>query len=205
MTEPGAAVPLVAAIETIIAIVPDINPPLEALTRLGFSEVWRDGGGDEHVSCAVSLGDCDLELMAPRDSNGPSYFAGLLRDRPGLTMLSLGTPDIDATVSGFRDRGLRVQDPTFRQGARRKFRFVMAGRSVTPGIRAMITQYEDPSPRTRGSDPMKIKKLDHVPALVELVGKQEPALHLTKERVLQVPLDHRRMPKRPIVPVWRPL
>ena len=64
-------------------------------------------------------------------------------------MLALGTPDIDATVAGFRERGLQVQDPIFRQGARRKFRFVMAGRSITPGIRAMITQYETPSPRTK--------------------------------------------------------
>jgi catechol 2,3-dioxygenase-like lactoylglutathione lyase family enzyme len=128
---------------------------------LGFSEVWRNGGSDEHVTAAVSLGNADLELMAPRDPEGPSFLAQSLRAGGGLSLISFATPDLEETIAALREKGAQVPDPTFRKGATRDFKYVLVGPNVTPGIRGMITQYMAPSPR-KGSTHMKINKLDHV-------------------------------------------
>lgn len=154
--------PLVDNIEAVIAFVPDCGAAMDDFVHLGFAEVFRDGGGEEHVSGQVSLGTADLEFIAPRDPEGPSFFAQMLRDSPGYGMMSLATRDVDRAVAHIRAQGSPVTEPMFRQGARRDFRMAMTGRSVTPGSRCMISQYETPSPRTKGDSPLNIKKLDHV-------------------------------------------
>ena len=170
---------LVDGVEVVLAVVPNVDAAVDTFAGYGFPEVWRGGGGDEHISGAVSLGNADLELVTPRDPGSQSFFAGSLRRGGGLAMLALRTSDIGRAVAGLRAARAPVSEPIFRRGARRNFRFVVTGRSVTPPVACMICQYETPSPRTRSSQ-LKIKKLDHV---VIATADIEDALRLWERNV----------------------
>jgi methylmalonyl-CoA/ethylmalonyl-CoA epimerase len=172
--------PLVDNIGAVIAFVPDVDAAMDDFVRLGFSEVFRNGGGDEHVSGQVSLGSSDLEFIAPRDPNSSSFFAKMLRERPGYGMMSLSTPDVARAAAALRESGVPVAEPMFRKGARREFRMVLTGRGATPGATCMISQYLTPSTRTKGDTPLNIKKLDHV---IIATNDLENALELWKRNV----------------------
>ncbi|MEO8458632.1 MAG: VOC family protein [Chloroflexota bacterium] len=172
--------PLVDNIEAVVAFVPDVDVVMDDFVHYGFSEVFRNGGGDEHISAQLSLGTSDLEFIAPRDPDSNSFFAQILRERPGYGMMSLATPDVDHAVAQMREQGLGVADPMFRKGARRDFRMTLTGRSVTPGVRCMISQYQTPSPRLKGDTPLNIKKLDHV---IIATNDLEDALKLWERNV----------------------
>lgn len=100
-------------------------------------------GAEERVDGAaiVSLrfGDVDVELLEPRDPDGP-IARFLARRGPGIHHLCIRVPDLDAALARCRAAGYQLVDETPRPGAGgRRIAFVHP--KATAGILLELTEY----------------------------------------------------------------
>jgi methylmalonyl-CoA/ethylmalonyl-CoA epimerase len=87
---------------------------------------------------SLSLGDSEVELLAPTDPDGP-IGRFLARRGPGIHHICYRVPDLDAALSACRDAGYRLIDEVPRHGAGgRRIAFVHP--KATAGILLELTE-----------------------------------------------------------------
>ena len=105
---------------------------------LGLPEVPLDDA-DGATIAAVAAGDTLVELLEPRDSDGPiSRF--LEKRGPGLHHICFAVDDLDATLARCRSAGLRLIDETPRIGAEGK-RIAFIHPSATGGVLIELSEH----------------------------------------------------------------
>jgi methylmalonyl-CoA/ethylmalonyl-CoA epimerase len=99
-------------------------------------------GGEERADGAaiVSLrfGDVDVELLEPRDADGP-IARFLARRGPGIHHLCIRVPDLDAALARCRSAGSQLVDDTPRAGAGGR-RIAFGHPKATAGILLELTE-----------------------------------------------------------------
>jgi methylmalonyl-CoA/ethylmalonyl-CoA epimerase len=87
---------------------------------------------------SLSLGDSDVELLAPTDPDGP-IGKFLARRGPGIHHICYRVPDLDAALDACRNAGYRLIDDVPRRGAGgRRIAFVHP--KATAGILLELTE-----------------------------------------------------------------
>jgi methylmalonyl-CoA/ethylmalonyl-CoA epimerase len=87
---------------------------------------------------SLRFGDVDVELLEPRDPDGP-IARFLARRGPGIHHICIRVPDIDAALARCRAAGYRLVDDTPRRGAgERRVAFVHP--KATAGILLELTE-----------------------------------------------------------------
>jgi methylmalonyl-CoA/ethylmalonyl-CoA epimerase len=118
--------------------VPEIEPAL-AFYRdvLGLTPYARDVADGADIA-ALPFGDSEVELLAPRDPDGP--IARFLAKRgPGIHHICYRVPDLDAALAACRAAGYRLVDAEPRLGAGgRRIAFVHP--KATAGILLELTE-----------------------------------------------------------------
>jgi methylmalonyl-CoA/ethylmalonyl-CoA epimerase len=93
---------------------------------------------DGAVIRSLTLGDSDIELLAPTDPDGP-IAKFLARRGPGIHHICYRVSDLDAALRACRDAGYRLIDEVPRQGAGgRRIAFVHP--KATAGILLELTE-----------------------------------------------------------------
>lgn len=130
MTEPriahvGVAVP---DLETALAFYRDV---------LGL-EPGEPETADGATIVSLPFGDSDVELLTPRDADGP-IARFLARRGPGIHHICYRVPDLDAALAGCRAAGYQLIDEVPRTGAGgRRIAFVHP--KATGGILLELTE-----------------------------------------------------------------
>ena len=112
---------MLTRIDHVMICVPDLQPAIDAYTRIGFDV--RPGGvhPDAGTENAIAFFQDDyLELLAIRPGEEKRAGAALLdflARGPGLRYVALQSDDLAADVAAMRRRGVDVGDPS--EGARR--------------------------------------------------------------------------------------
>jgi len=87
---------------------------------------------------ALPFGDSEVELLAPRDADGP-IARFLARRGPGIHHVCYRVPNLDAALAACRDAGYRLIDEVPRTGAGgRRIAFVHP--KATAGILLELTE-----------------------------------------------------------------
>lgn len=86
----------------------------------------------------VHVGGVDVELLAPRDPQGP-ITAFLAKRGPGIHHICYRVPDLDAALAKCRAAGYRLIDETPRRGAGGK-RIAFLHPKATAGILLELTE-----------------------------------------------------------------
>ena len=96
------------------------------------------GTADGADILSVSLGDVDVELLAPVTTDGP-IAKFLARRGPGIHHVCLRVPDLDAALAACRRHGYRLVDEAPRPGAHgRRIAFVHP--RATGGVLLELTE-----------------------------------------------------------------
>jgi methylmalonyl-CoA/ethylmalonyl-CoA epimerase len=87
---------------------------------------------------SLPFGESEVELLAPRDADGP-IARFLARRGPGIHHICYRVPDLDAALAACRTAGYRLIDETPRTGAGgRRIAFVHP--KATAGILLELTE-----------------------------------------------------------------
>jgi methylmalonyl-CoA/ethylmalonyl-CoA epimerase len=118
--------------------VPDIGAALAFYRDVLGLEPHSPEIADGADIVALPFGDSEVELLAPRDADGP--IAKFLANRgPGIHHLCYRVPDLDAALEACRTAGYRLIDETPRIGAGgRRIAFVHP--KATAGILLELTE-----------------------------------------------------------------
>src|SRR3954463_2268385 len=93
---------------------------------------------DGAIIRSLSLGDSEVELLAPTDPDGP-IGKFLARRGPGIHHICYRVPDLDAALSACRDVGYRLIDEVPRHGAGGQ-RIAFVHPKATAGILLELTE-----------------------------------------------------------------
>jgi methylmalonyl-CoA/ethylmalonyl-CoA epimerase len=74
------------------------------------------GSADGAAIASLRFGDVDVELLEPRDPDGP-VAKFLARRGPGIHHVCIRVPDLDAALARCREAGYRLVDEAPRRGA----------------------------------------------------------------------------------------
>lgn len=118
--------------------VPDIDAALAFYRDVLGVEPHPPEVADGADIVSLPFGDSEVELLAPRDADGP--IARFLAKRgPGIHHLCYRVPDLDAALAACRSAGYRLIDETPRIGAGgRRIAFVHP--KTTAGILLELTE-----------------------------------------------------------------
>ncbi len=118
--------------------VPDIGAALAFYRDVLGLEPRPPEIADGATIVALSFGDSEVELLAPRDADGP-IARFLARRGPGIHHICYRVPDLDAALDACRAAGYRLIDETPRTGAGgRRIAFVHP--KATAGILLELTE-----------------------------------------------------------------
>jgi methylmalonyl-CoA/ethylmalonyl-CoA epimerase len=118
--------------------VPDIGAALAFYRDVLGVEPHPPETADGATIVSLSFGESEVELLAPRDADGP--IARFLAKRgPGIHHVCYRVADLDAALSACRTAGYRLIDETPRTGAGgRRIAFVHP--NATAGILLELTE-----------------------------------------------------------------
>jgi methylmalonyl-CoA/ethylmalonyl-CoA epimerase len=118
--------------------VPDIETALAFYRDVLGLEPHPPEVADGATIVALPFGESEVELLAPRDTDGP-IAKFLARRGPGIHHVCYRVPDLDAALDACRTAGYRLIDETPRTGAGgRRIAFVHP--KATAGILLELTQ-----------------------------------------------------------------
>ena len=118
--------------------VPDIETALAFYRDVLGLEPHPPEVADGATIVALPFGEAEVELLAPRDADGP-IARFLARRGPGIHHVCYRVPDLDAALAACRARGSRLIDETPRTGAGgRRIAFVHP--KATAGILLELTE-----------------------------------------------------------------
>jgi methylmalonyl-CoA/ethylmalonyl-CoA epimerase len=118
--------------------VPDIDTALAFYRDVLGLEPHGPETVDGATVVSLPFGECEVELLAPRDADGP-IARFLARRGPGIHHICYRVADLDAAVSACRAAGYRLIDETPRSGAGgRRIAFVHP--KATAGILLELTE-----------------------------------------------------------------
>ena len=118
--------------------VPDIGAALAFYRDVLGLDPHPPEVADGATIVALPFGDSMVELLAPRDANGP-IARFLARRGPGIHHICYRVPDLDAALAACRAAGYRLIDETPRTGAGgRRIAFVHP--KATAGILLELTE-----------------------------------------------------------------
>ena len=118
--------------------VPDIGAALAFYRDVLGLEPHPPETADGATIVALSFGESEVELLAPRDPDGP-IARFLARRGPGIHHVCYRVPDLDAALAACRTAGYRLIDETPRVGAGgRRIAFVHP--KATEGILLELTE-----------------------------------------------------------------
>lgn len=117
--------------------VPDIEAALAFYRDVLGLEPGEPEVADGATIVSLPFGDSDVELLAPRDADGP-VARFLARRGPGIHHICYRVPDLDAALAACRAAGYRLIDEVPRSGAGgRRIAFVHP--QATAGILLELT------------------------------------------------------------------
>jgi len=117
--------------------VPDLEPALAFYRDVLGLEPHAPEMVDGATIVALPFGDSEVELLAPRDPDGP-IGKFLARRGPGIHHICYRVPDLDAALEACRKAGYRLVDEVPRKGAGgRRIAFVHP--KATAGILLELT------------------------------------------------------------------
>ncbi|HEX2218919.1 MAG TPA: methylmalonyl-CoA epimerase [Gemmatimonadales bacterium] len=118
--------------------VPDIGEALAFYRDVLGLEPGRPEVADGATIVALAFGESEVELLAPRDADGP-IARFLARRGPGIHHICYRVPDLDVALDACRAAGYRLIDETPRTGAGgRRIAFVHP--KATAGILLELTE-----------------------------------------------------------------
>jgi methylmalonyl-CoA/ethylmalonyl-CoA epimerase len=118
--------------------VPDIETALAFYRDVLGLEPHPPEVADGATIVALPFGESEVELLAPRDADGP-IARFLARRGPGIHHVCYRVPDLDAALAACRAAGYRLIDETPRAGASgRRIAFVHP--KATAGILLELTE-----------------------------------------------------------------
>ncbi len=118
--------------------VPDIGAALAFYRDVLGLDPHPPEAADGATIVALPFGDSMVELLAPRDAEGP-IARFLARRGPGIHHICYRVPDLDAALAACRAAGYRLIDETPRTGAGgRRIAFVHP--KATAGILLELTE-----------------------------------------------------------------
>jgi methylmalonyl-CoA/ethylmalonyl-CoA epimerase len=118
--------------------VPDLEAALAFYRDVLGLEPGEPETADGATIVSVPFGDSDVELLTPRDADGP-IARFLARRGPGIHHICYRVPDLDAALAGCRAAGYQLIDEVPRTGAGgRRIAFVHP--KATGGILLELTE-----------------------------------------------------------------
>ena len=118
--------------------VPDIGAALAFYRDVLGLEPHPTETADGATIVSLPFGEAEVELLAPRDDDGP-IARFLARRGPGIHHICYRVADLDAALAACRDAGYRLIDETPRTGAGgRRIAFVHP--KATAGILLELTE-----------------------------------------------------------------
>lgn len=118
--------------------VPDLDAALAFYRDVLGLEPHPPETADGATILALPFGDSEVELLAPRNPDGP-IARFLARRGPGIHHICYRVPDLDATLAACRRAGYRLIDEVPRTGAGgRRIAFVHP--KATAGILLELTE-----------------------------------------------------------------
>jgi hypothetical protein len=140
----------------VVAVVEHFELARQAWIEAGCPVVY-DGTVSTHRACCVSIGAMNLELLSAEAFDGwPALADWCARAgrRFGLQAVALDPGDLDATVTGLRERGLAVSEP--REGrlvapphplpaARWRISYLDGLAGLLPGLPSFLCEFVSPN------------------------------------------------------------
>jgi methylmalonyl-CoA/ethylmalonyl-CoA epimerase len=118
--------------------VPDLDAALAFYRDVLGLQPHAPEAADGATILALPFGDSEVELLAPRDPDGP-IAKFLARRGPGIHHICYRVPDLDAALAACRRAGYRLIDEVPRAGAGgRRIAFVHP--KATAGILLELTE-----------------------------------------------------------------
>lgn len=161
---------------------------------------------DQGVKAALlSLGDCEIELLEPIDSQG-GVARFLERRGEGVHHVSFETDDVRAELAGLRERNVELIDQEARPGLAGMVGFVhpRAHRGVLVELAEPVGHGDDgdPTAASEKGHASRLKRLDHLTAAVrdveEAARAWECSLRLKPERLVEPAGTNARLARLPI-------
>lgn len=135
MTAPSGA-PRVAHVGIAVTRIADALPFYRDVLGL---EAGAPETADGASIVSLAFGDVHIELLEPRDPDGP-IARFLARRGPGIHHICYRVPDLDAALARCRAAGYRLVDDTPRRGASGR-RIAFLHPKATHGILLELTEY----------------------------------------------------------------